>query len=106
MPTKKTAAKKSVAKKAAPRKTAAKKVVLQPAPAPPGPVVATADPSGLQPDESKSVDSVAQEILAGARRWSSGREREILVKKAGFDPEEVRKAVNRARAQRRRDEQR
>ena len=109
---KKTVAKKTTARKTTARKTtAAKKSAAQEPPvntgdgAPPDPVVATADPSGAQPDDSKSVTSVAEEILDGSRRWGTGRERGIALRAAGFNELEVQREVSRLRSKRRRQEQ-
>lgn len=71
--------------------------------APPNPVVSAADPSGLQPEDSKSAESIAQEIVNGSRQWNTGRDRDELLKRAGHDPEEVRRAVSRLRAKARRE---
>ncbi len=122
---KKTAAKKTTAaKRTAAKKTAAKKTTTakattastpttasSPTTAPtptssPNPVVSAADPSGAQPEDSKSATSIAEDILAGSQRWNTGRDRVYLLEAAGHDPEAVRKEVNRLRGARRRAEQR
>jgi hypothetical protein len=112
----KTAAKKvsstttTAAKKTTAKKTTAKKTTAPPATtvvddgatavsAVQNPVVSAADPSGLQPEDSKSAESIAREILAGSRRYGSGKDRVALLTKAGHDAEAVRKAVNRLRRQ-------
>lgn len=52
--------------------------------------------------ERKSVTEVAEEILAARHtRWNSGRERDLLLTKAGYNPEEVRREVYRIRGERR-----
>jgi len=108
-----TAAKRTAAKKTAAKKTTATKPTATATPttaasptSSPNPVVSAADPSGAQPEDSKSATSIAEDILAGASRWSSGRERVELLKMSGHDPEAVRKEVNRIRGARRRAEQR
>ncbi len=113
-----TAANKTAAKKMAAKKTTAVKATTastpttasSPTTAPtptssPNPVVSAADPSGAQPEDSKSATSIANDILNGSRRWNTGRDRVYLLKEAGHDPEAVRKEVNRLRGARRRAEQ-
>ncbi len=105
-----TSPKKAAAKKTVANKTTAKKVVPETVPAQtiptsaPNPVYAAADPSGAQPEDSKSATSVAKEILSGGNRWNTGRERDEMLKSAGHDPEAVRKEVSRLRSERRRAE--
>lgn len=104
----KKAATKSTAKKAAPTQAARQSRtsdVADPPSATPNPVVATADPSGAQPEESKSSTSIAQDILNGSNRWGTGRDRVALLKKAGHDSDEVLKELSRLRAKARRDAQ-
>lgn len=102
--------KKSTAKKSTAKKSKAKKVAVPEAPvttvptASPDPVVAAADPSGAQPEDSKSPTSIAKEIVGGSQRWNSGRDRDELLKRAGHDPEAVRKEVSRLRAAKNRAE--
>lgn len=107
-------------KTAAPQRTAAKKTATKAVPqttttdsdavptssAPPAPIVTTADPSGAQPEDSKSSTSIAQDILNGSTRWGTGRDRVALLKKAGHDPDEVLKEYSRLRGKARRDAQR
>lgn len=93
-----TAAKTTAAKRTATKQSVAKKVAEEAAPAVAATVpTSAADPSGLQPEDSKSPESIAEDILRGSKRWGTGRDRVALLKAAGHDPEEVRKAVNRLR---------
>jgi len=93
-----TAAKKTTAKKITAKKTTASPATTVVS-AVQNPVVSAADPSGLQPEDSKSAESIAREILAGSRRYGSGKDRVALLTKAGHDAEAVRKAVTRLRRQ-------
>lgn len=45
------------------------------------------------------VTKVAEECLAG-RKWNTGRDRDELLKAAGYDPEEVRQEIYRIRGER------
>lgn len=78
---KKSAAKKAVAKKEAAKKSAAKK-------------------SGAKKRASTelSATEVAEQIVAGSNKWMSGRERDELLAKEGYDLDEVRREVTRVRA--------
>ncbi len=79
MTTNKTAAKKTAAKKSAAKKTDSppvEKKTTEPnqtvddiPTSSPEPVVSAADPSGAQPEDSKSATSIAEDILAGGTRW-------------------------------------
>lgn len=105
-PAKKAAAKKTAAKKAAPRKAAAKKAAAEPTPAEKAAATrakAEAAPEKRDPNarasesNRKTPTEVAEEIVAGSRKWLSGRERDILLAEAGYDLDEMRREVQLAR---------
>jgi hypothetical protein len=48
--------------------------------------------------EGSDVTAVAEEVLAG--RWGNGRDRDERLKRAGHDPDAVRKEVYRVRSER------
>lgn len=87
---KKAAAKKSAAKKAAAKKSAAKKSAAK---------KSAAKPRAKKPVVNSATE-VAEHIIAGGNngRWGSGRERDEALKRAGYDPNEVRREITRLRS--------
>ena len=49
------------------------------------------DPT-IAPEETKSIEEVADEVLKGL--WGNGADRKSRVKAAGYDPDEVQAKVN------------
>lgn len=49
--------------------------------------------------KKSGAEAIAKEILEGRGGWGTGRERDEMLKKAGHDPEEVRKEVYRLRGE-------
>lgn len=47
--------------------------------------------------EQKDLEQVARETLVPNSKWGSGRERDIMLRDAGFDPEEVQQERARLR---------
>jgi len=78
-PVAKKAAKKAAAKKSA-KKAASKKASTS--------------------DDRLSVEEVAERLDSGSRHWGTGRDRDTNLANEGYDLDEVRTAVNAARAKR------
>lgn len=64
------------------------------------PVDANQAESAAAESARRSAAQVAEEIDAGSHEFNSGREREILLVEQGYDPEEVRGEITKARAKR------
>ena len=121
MATKKAAAKKTAARKTtarkSPAKTAARKATTHTGgtTARASTPVATDAPAATRVDDrapdsepipatqtevvvDDSVTKVAEQVLRGSHRWGTGRDLDERVKKAGHDPEAVRREIRRLRS--------
>ena len=52
---------------------------------------------GVQEVETQDLEEVAREVLDG--KWNSGRERDILLTEAGYDPRAIQSEVAKLRSQ-------
>ena len=56
-------------------------------------------PKETKKAKKSDATKIAKEVLSGEGGWGTGRERDERLKKAGHDPEEVRKEVYRLRGE-------